>query len=531
MRSTAWIRDVGMYARFAAGLPRFFRERITLDQAQATVRRRLATRDARFLELMERAVYGHPGSPYLPLLREARCELGDLRSMVADRGLEASLLELRSSGVWVGFEEFKGRAPMRTGRDGSHAGRHTFDNPFLVRRIEGSSGGSTGPATRVPYDLDATLSRIPSYVLGCDAHGVLDAPIGLWRFGLPSMTGITNALRSVVIGNPVRRWFTPDGSGDLRPALRFRAATAFVVRTSRLLGQPIPLPEPVPLERADVVARWAAGRAKEEGKCLVRASVSMALRIALAAEAEGIDLRGVALMGGSEPITATKFRAITRSGARQIPTYTCSEAGPVGMGCANPVEENDLHFLEDLLALVQHPRRIPGTEIDVEAFCLTTLNPSAPMILLNVEIDDFGIVERRSCGCPLEEAGYGLHLRGVRSYRKLTGEGVTLVGSDMVRILEEVLPATFGGAAHHYQLHQREDADGFSRMILVVDPEIRLPSEDAARKVVLDTLAGRSGMEDFARSLWQMAGTLSVERRPTEWTARGKYPSLVVRRG
>ena len=61
--------------------------------------------------------------------------------------------------------------------------------------------------------------------------------------------------------------------------------------------------------------------------------------------------------------------------------------------------------------------------------------------------------------------------------------------------------------------------------------QVQLPSEDAARQVVLENLAGRSGMEDFARSLWQMAGTLRVERRPTEWTERGKYPSLVVRRG
>ena len=530
MSSKAWIRDVGMYARFAAGLPDFFRHRMSLEQAKATIRQRLESRDERFLELAEHAVYGYADSPYLPLLKEAQCELGDLRSMVRERGLESTLLELRKAGVYVGFEEFKGRAPLSIARNG-RAGRHTFDNPFIVRHSEGFSGGSTGSATRVPYDLNSTLSRIPSYMVGCAAHGVLDAPIGIWRFGLPSMTGITNALRSVVIGNPIRRWFRPDGDGDLRPALRFRAATAFVVRTSRLLGQPIPLPEPVPLERADIVARWAAGVAGAEGKCLVRASVSMALRVALAAEAEGIDLSGVALMGGSEPVTATKYRAITRSGARQVPTYTCSEAGPVGIGCANPLEENDLHFLEDLLALIQYPRRVPGTEMDVDAFCLTTLNSSAPLVLLNVEIDDFGIVERRSCGCPLEEAGYGVHLRQVRSYRKLTGEGVTLIGSDMVRILEEVLPANFGGHPHHYQLHQVEDSAGFTRLILVVDPQVDLPSHDAARKVVLDALAGRSGMEDFARSLWQMADTLRVERRPTEWTERGKYPSLVVRRG
>jgi hypothetical protein len=518
-----------MYARFATGLPGFFRQRVTLPEARETVRRRLETREARFLQIAERAVYGYAESPYLPLLREAGCELGDLRAMVRDRGLEETLLELRRNGVSVSFDEIKGRKPItRSGRE-LHAGRHSFDNPFLTRKYEGESGGTTGTASRIPYDLNSLLTRVPNYMVGCAAHGVLDAPLGLWRFGLPSLVGINNALRSVVMGNPARRWFTPEGRGDLRPALRFRAATAFVVRASRLLGQPIPVPEPVPLERAGVVARWAAEMAKEEGACLVRASVSMALRIALAAEEEGIDLRGVTLMGGSEPVTATKMQAITRSGARHVPTYSFTEGGSVGMGCANPAEEGDVHFFEDLLALIQVPLRVPGTDLDVQAFCFTTLNPAAPLVLLNVEIDDFGVMERRACGCPLEEAGFHTHLRRIRSYRKLTGEGVTLVGSDMIRILEEVLPAAFGGDPHHYQLHEQEDGDGFTRLVLVVDPRIELKSEDAARKVVLESLAGGSGMEDFARALWQMAGSLRVERRATEWTARGKYPPLVVR--
>lgn len=527
----AWIRDVGMYGRFAAGLPRFFRQRVTLPEAREIVRRRLETREARFLELAERAIFDHPTSPYLPLLAHAGCELGDLRALVQGRGLEGALAELRASGVYVSFDEIKGRLPITRGGRELRAGRHSFDNPFLVRRYVGESGGSTGTATRIPYDLTSLLTRVPDYMLGCAAHGVLDAPLGLWRFGLPSLVGVNNALRSVVTGNPVRRWFTPEGEGDLRPALRFRAATAFVVRASRLLGQPIPVPEPVPIECAGVVARWAAETARDEGACLVRASVSMALRIALAAAEDGVDLGGVTLMGGSEPVTATKLRSIEASGARHVPTYSFTEGGSVGMGCADPLEEGDVHFFSDLLALIQHPVRVPGTELDVAAFCFTTLNPASPQILLNVEIDDYGVVEQRACGCPLEEAGFRTHLRRIRSYRKLTGEGVTLVGSDMIRILEEVLPATFGGGPHHYQLHEREDGDGFTRLVLVVDPEVALPSEEAARRVVLESLARGSGMEDFARSLWQMAGSLRVERRATEWTARGKYPSLVVRHG
>ena len=187
--------------------------------------------------------------------------------------------------------------------------------------------------------------------MGCDGR-VVDAPSAL-GFGLPSSSGSTT--RCARSHGESSRAVHAEARGDLRPALRFRAATGFVVRASRLLGQPIPLPERVPIERADVVARWAADMARAEGACLVRASVSMALRIALAAEEEGIHLHGVTLMGGSEPVTPTKMRAMERSGARFVPTYSFTEGGSVGMGCADPADEGDVHFFSDLLALIQHP--------------------------------------------------------------------------------------------------------------------------------------------------------------------------------
>ena len=46
-----------------------------------------------------------------------------------------------------------------------------------------------------------------------------------------------------------------------------------------------------------------------------------------------------------------------------------------------------------------------------------------------------------------EGYGFTTHLREVRSYSKLTGEGVTLIGDEMIHLLEHVLPARFGGSA------------------------------------------------------------------------------------
>ena len=71
-----------MFARFPFALRRFLSETLTIERAREIVRARLEQREENFLRLMERGVYAHPNSPYLGLLKNARCELGDLRALV-----------------------------------------------------------------------------------------------------------------------------------------------------------------------------------------------------------------------------------------------------------------------------------------------------------------------------------------------------------------------------------------------------------------------------------------------------------------
>jgi hypothetical protein len=166
----------------------------------------------------------------------------------------------------------------------------------------------------------------------------------------------------------------------------------------------------------------------------------------------------------------------------------------------------------------------------VEAFCFTALLPTAHKILLNVESDDYGLIERRSCGCPLETYGFTEHMRHIRSFSKLTGEGVTLLGSDMVHILEEVLPTRFGGTPLDYQLLEEEDADGFTRLSLLVNPDIEIGEEDEVVEAVLEVL-GRSNLAaDLAQDIWKQARTLRIKRRAPIWTARGKLMPLHLQR-
>jgi hypothetical protein len=200
------------------------------------------------------------------------------------------------------------------------------------------------------------------------------------------------------------------------------------------------------------------------------------------------------------------------------------------MSCALPIDLNDQHFFKDSLGLIQHTRQVPGSEFSVDAFLFTTLLPTAPKLMLNVESDDYGIIENRSCGCPLESYGFTEHLRDIHSFRKLTGEAVTLAGSEMIRILEEVLPAKFGGSPLDYQLMEEEDEQGFTRVNLLVSPKINITDEAPVIEAVWQALSQSSVAADLARAHWSQAKTLRVKRMEPIWTARGKLMPLHLAR-
>ena len=520
-----------MYGRFAMGLPAFFRDTITLEEARTIVRRRLAEREENFLRMMERGVFDNPQSPYLPLMALAGCEMGDIRTMVRRRGLEDTLKALREAGVFFTFEEYKGREPVV--RDGKviPIKPGDFDNPYLSRAYHGEAGGTTGAGIRVSTDLDHLADHAPFLMLTWHAHGVLDAPKAIWRGILPDPSGINYILRTARFDRIPRKWFSLLSARDLKWSLRYPLATFATVAIGRGLGVPIPWPETVRLDQADVVVRWAAETIEEHGTCLILTQVSRALRICLVAREKGIDLSGATFVLGGEPPTPAKVRVIESVGAGYFPVYTFAEAGRIGMGCSRPADCNDLHLLKDTVAMIQVPRLVPGSDITVDAFNFTTLLPSTPKILLNVEIDDYGILEERSCGCPLEGYGYTEHLRQVRSFSKLTGEGVTLVGSEMVHILEEVLPARFGGGPQDYQLLEEEDEGGFTRLSLLVDPKVDLVDEEELVETVMDALGEGSSAADQARAIWSQAGTLRIRRMEPIWTSRGKLmPLHMIRR-
>ena len=131
--------------------------------------------------------------------------------------------------------------------------------------------------------------------------------------------------------------------------------------------------ESVPLDRADIIVRWMEKVLAEEGAVQVAGGVSLSLRIAIAAKEMGVDLTGAVLSGGGEPPTENKVATITSTGARCLPSYHFSEVGAVGLACNNPVDCNDHHLIVDHLEVLQWPRKVPGTDVEVEAFNITTM--------------------------------------------------------------------------------------------------------------------------------------------------------------
>ena len=520
--------DVRRYTVMATTVANFLRSHRPLPVAEATaeIRKRMATRNERFLQVLDACVWSHAASPYLPLLRAAGCERGDVTNLVRREGLEGTLLRLRSEGVYFSFEEFRGRRPVQRGSLSFEVTLDTFDNPNAARDFSRSTSGSTGARSQIWANL-ADVARWDGLRVAAEAaHGLDDAPTATWATG--ALNGLPGHL-----GRPdgiPRRLFVSRVERDDRYAGTYTAVARLMRVLAPMRGLRLPPLQWIDDGDARPIARWAAAQVEMHGRARINAGVSKAVRIASAATAEGLDLDGVSIVGTGEPATPGKVAAIRGAGARWVPYYAFAEGGAVGFGCADPVDGSDVHLFADRFAVVQTPRRVPGTELHVDAFNFTGLSDGAAKVLLNVEIDDFGILERRDCGCMLGELGYGQHIRQIFSFQKLTGEGVTLVGTDLVRILEEVLPRRFGGNPGDYQLVEEEDDRNLTRLSLVVDPAVQIGDESAVIAAVLRELKETDAPSSMGAAIWAQAGTFRVVRRKPVTTEGKLLPLYSSRR-
>ena len=426
------IEDLVVGGRVLARLPGFLRARLTLDEARAIVRDRLAHREERFLSFMDSAVLGQPSSPYRRLLAEAGCERGDLAALVRSEGVEGALGALRRDGVYLSVDEFKQRAPVVRGSTRFDVDPAGLVNPRSVVHGVSESSGSRGPRTAVPIDLAFIRDHAVNTILGLDAHG--GAQWTHAHYGVPGGTAVTNPLELAVAGTPPARWFTPVDPAAPGLHRRYRLGSVALRVGARLGGSRLPPPVVAPLDDPLPVARWmsdvlAGGRVPH-----VWTFASSAVATARSAAEHGIDLTGARFTGGGEPTTGPRLASVRAAGAVLIPRYGTTETDILAYGCPHAVEPDDQHLFHDRHAVVVVERPVPG------ALLVTSLLSTAPIVLLNVSLGDRAELGARSCGCALEELGWHTHIHTVRSFEKLTAGGITFIDTDVVRVLEDVLP-------------------------------------------------------------------------------------------
>lgn len=520
------LREGALIARWLRGLPAFVRTPLSLDESAALVRHNLERRPEHLLTMIERGVFGAFRTPYRALFTHAGIELGDVVGLLRDHGVEGALQRLAEAGVYVTLEELKGRQPIRRGGLELPVAPEDFDNP-LVRPVERAwTGGSRGPRRSVLVDLDHKLQQAVYQRLTIATLGLAGRPGAVWRPAPPGAAGLGIALTHAKLGSPLERWFsqtplTPRG-GQLRDYL-FALST---VLAGRLLGRPLPMPEHVPLSDAVRVARWLAEKSGAGTPAHIATTASAAVRACLAAQEHGLDLAGTLFRVGGEPLTPAKARVVRDAGAEVFSNYTMTEAGRIGIPCTEPQATDDLHLCSDKLAVIQRPRALPagGT---VQAFLFTTLLPSCPKLMLNAETDDYGIVLERECGCLLGELGLTTHLQGVRSFEKLTSEGASFLASDLERLLDEELPARFGGSPTDYQLVE-EEVGGLPRVSVVVSPRVGAVDERALLETIHAGLSGGPSYKGMMAAVWRGGDVLRVVRREPYETAGGKLLPLHV---
>ena len=520
--------NLRMAARLARDLRTFLQQPYTLDDCHRLLKDQLARRDESFLEIMARAVFANPRSPYLALMRHAGITLGDVVAWTRRDGVEGALGELYRAGVHVTLDEFKGRRPMR--RDGIEVAvrDHDFDNPLLTAYYENWSSGAHSAGTRARVDLGLLSNEAAFELVFLTALDLLGRPIGIWRPALPAGAGINILLRHARIGILVERWFSQAEFRLSRGLWRHYLFIRYAIAMSRLWGRPLPAPRYTPLGQAVAVARWLARKRAEGTPGYLEAPVSSAVRVCVAAREHGLDIEGTYFRVGGEPLTETRARIITEAGGRVVAHYSLAEIGRLGVACPAPAAVDEVHVLSDKVVLSQRERSVGGSTVGA-LFC-STINPAVPKIMVNVELGDHGVLGERACGCPFDRLGYRQHLHTVRSYEKLTSEGMQFVGSELLRLLEEVLPARFGGHPTDYQLVEDEEG-GLPKVSLVVSPRVGDVDETRMIATALEVLAssprGRAGNHIMA-GVWRDAQTLRVIRREPHANRAAKILPLHV---
>ncbi|MFN8524038.1 MAG: hypothetical protein U0821_13150 [Chloroflexota bacterium] len=498
-------------ARLARDLPGFLRSPISLAEARAGVTARLEGRARRLLTTLERVVFADPRHPYAWLLKVAGCESGDVRWFIQSEGVEDALNRLARAGVYLTFEELKGRQPVTRGSQTLSLRDGELGNAVLRPHFSVFTGGSGGRPTRVPRALSMYDGAASLLALALSAHGISRRRHVLWLNG-----PVDWLLMHGRLGARVSAWFHP--VAPLAP--RIRLGAHLLASIGMLAGHRFPSPRHLDISDAERMVRWLRLHQIHNATTVINATASAAVRVAGAARMAGERLAGVTFICEAEPLTTARRRAIESSGARAIANYASMELNTLGYSCAAPRTSDDVHFATDRYAVIQREHDRDGERITSLAF--TSLDATEPMICLNVELGDSAAVERRDCACDLGELGLRTHLETIRSFEKMSTAGTTFARGDLVRIVEDVLPARFGGTLLDYQITEEEAEGGEGRLVLRASPDLGVVDEAELRRVLLSALGQHGLVSRSHAALLGQSAAITIRRAAPLRTSTGK---------
>lgn len=518
------LAEARYFARMMSGC-RSFIQTSPVSDARALIAGNLARREENFLDVMRRVVFANPRNPYFKLFQWAGFGFEDVSAAVKSDGLDAALAGFRKSGVYLSHDEFKGKTPIQRPGLAIEVQPRDFANPLVRGALETTSSGSRSRGTVTRPSVEFQVYREAQDALFLGQFEPSKKAIGAVLPILPSTVGFNRMMTFARRGTPVEKWFALGGTW--RDSGHYRLVMNMLVAEAKLMGLAVPFPAYIRDHNFAPAARWISRRRGEGRQVLWMGPVSMGVLVASAAMENSLPIEGTTFLCGAEPLTASRRQVMEAAGGEVYPRYGISELGWIGCSCREMAGRNAVHVMRDSVAVVSHRRLAPMSGTEVESLLFTTLLPVSTYVVVNVEMEDCGTLREAKCDCEFKEMGFTQELSDVFSFGKLTGQGITLMGGDLISVLEKSLPARFGGTPVDYQLVELEGDMG-AIVELRVNPRVGALSDTEIRDVFLSEVRRLWGGSLTSRQWGQTAAVRVVFAEPIVSGGRKINPLLLL---
>ena len=234
-----------------------------------------------------------------------------VRTLVGREGLEGALTALAKAGVFLTFDEMKGRQPAIRGSQRFTFREDDFDStvsrPHLIRM----TGGTSSRPGRVGFSLAFLDEWATTVATVLEAHEINEPAAAFW-WPVP----VAQSLMFARIGRPSVGWFYP-----VHPLPRTVPLAAGYVRwIARTVGHAMPRPQRCDLDTPGPILAWAVEQLATGRPLVLWTTASAAARLGIGAREAGVSLRGLTTIIGSEAVTEARRQHVEASAPGSLPS-------------------------------------------------------------------------------------------------------------------------------------------------------------------------------------------------------------------